>query len=143
MVSKRFDRDLYNLTDSLAKNKCVDLLVNLGYDVRENPLKTKVDLLVYKDDKHIFNVETEIKLVWRGKFQYDSVQFPERKSKFASLEKPTYFIMWNADQSEYLVVKDKDLLSSPVQIVRNKYVKYGEYFFQVPLNKVTFNKFQE
>lgn len=143
MTYKRFDRELYDKTDTLAKNHCVALLTNLGYTVRENPKKRDVDLLIYKGEQHIFNVETEIKLVWNGKFKYDTVQFPERKFKYATLNKPTYFIMWNADQSEYLVVKDKDLITSPVKEVRNKYVFQNELFFQVPLSKVKFNKFEE
>ena len=89
----------------------------------------------------MFNVETEVKRVWKNKdFEYDSVQFPERKAKFAKLEVPTLFVMFNEKLSAYLVVKDKDLLKSPCVEVPNRYCYKGEYFYQVPLKKVKFNE---
>lgn len=105
-----------------------------------------VDLIVLdknKLDKVLFYVECERKTVWKDKFAYADVNFPERKLKYCQLDKPTYFIMFNHDFSEYLVVKGDDLAASPLEIVPNKYITYGEKFFKVPLSKVTFNKFKE
>lgn len=138
-MRKRFDKELYEANDKLAKETLTGLLPN--FDVRENPKKRDVDLLVYdKDGNHVANIETEIKRVWKGPdFKYDNVQFPERKAKYAKLDKPTVFVMFNEDLSKFLVVKDKDLLSSPCVEVPNKYVYKGEQFFQVPIDKVTFN----
>lgn len=138
-MRKRFDRELYDANDKLAKEKLRVLLSN--FDIRENPKKRDVDILVYdKAGNHVANIETEIKRVWKGpKFEYANVQFPERKAKYAKLDKPTLFVMFNEDQSAFLVVKNTDLLSSPCVEVPNKYVYKGELFFQVPLDKVTFN----
>jgi hypothetical protein len=143
-MRKRFDPELYRINDKLAK-ECVKSIVDKRkYKIEENPKKRGVDLLVYHKGVHIFNIETEIKRVWKDKdFKYDSVQFPERKDKFCKLEVPTLFVMFNADQSAYLVVKDKDLMKSPRVEVPNRYCYKDEYFFQVPLKKVVFNNLNQ
>ena len=144
-MRKLFDRELYEKYDSLAKNavknlfKDVSSLTGHDFDIQENVKKRGVDLLAYAFGNHIFNIETEVKRVWKGEFEYDSVQFPERKQKFAELDKPTLFIMFSEDLSQYLVVNNTDLLNAPKAMVRNRYVSYGENFFQVPLDKVIFN----
>lgn len=139
-MRKRFDRKLYEENDRLAKEKVLSLLDKRKYKVKENPKKRGVDLLIYRRGEHVLNIETEIKRVWTDKeFQYDSVQIPERKQKYAELDIPTLFVMFNADQKSYLVIKDKDLLKSPKVEVPNRYVYKGEYFFQVPLRKVSFD----
>lgn len=140
MVRKRFDRDLYEKYDQLAKEKVFEAIDKRKFKLEENPKKRGVDLLVFNKGEHILNIETEIKRVWKGKeFKYDTVQIPERKNKFAILDIPTIYVMFNNDQSEYLVIKDKDLLKSPLVEVPNRYVFKEEYFYQVPLKKVVFN----
>jgi len=140
---KRFDKELYEKNDQLAKQKIIDLL-GKKYKVQENPKRTQVDLLVFKGKEHRLCIETEIKRVWKGKnFQYETVQIPSRKEKYATLDKPTLFVMFNEDQTSYLVIKSSDLLASPKVEVPNKYVYKGELFFQVPINKVSFNNLKE
>lgn len=141
-MRKYFDKELYDECDSPAKNAVKNIFKNLTghvFSIEENEKKRGVDLLAYTNGDHVFNIETEVKKVWTDEFSYDSVQFPERKQKFAELDKPTIFIMFNKDLTQYLVVNNSDLLNSPKTMVRNKYIRYGEYFFQVPLNKVVFN----
>lgn len=139
-MKKRFDPELYRINDKLAKENTIKIVDKRKFKVVENPNTRGVDLLVYKRGIYLLNIECEIKKIWVGKkFPYDNVQFPERKEKFALLDKPTIFVMFNADQSAYLVVRDKDLLSSPKKEIPNKYVYSGEMFFQVPLDKVVFN----
>jgi hypothetical protein len=142
-MRKKFDRQLYDQNDNIAKTKVTEILKD--YVVKENPRKRDVDLLIYdKDGNHLFNVEAERKLVWQGrKFPYDNVQIAGRKRKYAELDKPTYFIMFNETWDSYLVIKHTDLLASPLKVVSNKYVRFGEEFFQVPLDKITFNEFKE
>jgi hypothetical protein len=47
--------------------------------------------------------------------------------------------MFNHDLSRYLTATGDTLLSSKLEMIRNKYVKYGENFFKVPVDKVIFN----
>jgi len=145
-MRKRFDKDLYDKYDKLAKNRVVDIIDKRKYEVVENPKKRGVDLLIYerKTGNHVLNIETEVKRVWKTKdFKYDTVQFPERKSKFAKLNVPTLFVMFSENTKNYLVVKDKDLVNSPLKEVPNKYMFKGEYFYQVPLKKVKFDNIKK
>lgn len=138
---KHFDKNLYAAFDQKAKDKVQELLKAYP-DLKScgSPIKTDVDLMVYRDRDHIFNIETEVKAVWTSDdFPYDSVQFPYRKLKYCILTKPTLFVMFNAKMNKYLSVTSYDMMHSPVNMVRNKYVKFGEDFFQVPLDKVSFN----
>jgi len=140
-IRKRFDKELHNKTDTLAKNKG-KALFNNNFKVIENPNKHAVDLLVYnKKDEHKFNVEVEIKTNWKKgeDFKFPDVNFLKRKEKYCKLDKPTIFVIFNEDLSQYLAVKDKDVLNSPLKEVPNKFVYSGELFFKIPLTKVTFN----
>lgn len=139
-VRKRFDPALYAENDSIARNFVKNVLKGSEYQVMDNPKKRGVDLLVYKDSVHIANIECEIKRVWTTPdFPYESVQIPQRKEKYAILDKPTVFVMLNNDQSKYLSVKSSVLLSSPKKVVPNKYVYQGELFFQIQKDSVDFN----
>lgn len=144
-MRKRFDPALHADTDTPARDRVKEILKDSGFNVIDNPKKRGVDLLVYNDKgKHVANIECEIKLLWKGKdFPYENVQFPERKEKYAISEVPTVFLMHNADRTEYLTVTGDVLISSPKKEVPNKYVYKGEYFFQVPKDKVKFNQLLE
>lgn len=137
---KRFDPALYEENDRIAKEFVKNILKGSEYQAIENPKKRGVDLLIYKDSQHVANIECEIKRVWKTQdFPYESVQIPERKSKYTVLEKPTVFVMLNNDQSHYLAVPQQTLTASPVKEVPNKYVYKGEMFYQVPKESVHFN----
>jgi hypothetical protein len=142
---KRFDAALYAENDKRARDAVKALLPEL--DIRDNIRKRGVDMLVHDSNgKHVFNIETEIKKTWIDNFKFKDVNFPERKKKYAELDLPTFFIMFNNDLSQFLVVCGEDLLTSPLEIVPNRYISYGEKFFKVPLTKVHFNNilvFQE
>ena len=138
---KPFDNYLYDLWDSTGKKQIIEILKrNTKLKVIDPIRKTDIDLLVYVEEDYKFNIEVEIKIGWGTKeFPYNTVQFPARKEKFCYTEKPTLFVMFNKYQSSYLCVTYKDLLNSPLKMIPNKYVKQGEHFFQVPIEKVIFN----
>jgi hypothetical protein len=139
-MNKRFDKELYKQNDDLAREAVKKALVGTEHSVIDNSKKTGVDLFVYKNGVHVLNIECEIKRVWKTpEFKYLTVQIPCRKEKYAVLEVPTLFVMFNEDQSSYLVIRDLDLLASERKEVPNKYVFKGEMFFQVPVEKVVFN----
>jgi hypothetical protein len=137
---KRFNSALYEENDKVAKEFVRNLLKGTDYQVIENPKKLGVDLLLYKDSQHIANLECEIKRVWKTKeFPYESVQIPDRKTKYTVLDKPTVFVMMNDDQTAYLAISQQTLLKSPKKEVPNKYVYSGELFYQVPVQDVKWN----
>lgn len=141
-LRKRFDPALYAANDELAREKLFELVKGVkSIKAEGNPKKRDVDVIVRdpKTDEVLFYIELEIKRVWNGPFKYNNVQFPQRKEKYTKLDKPTLFVMFNHDQSEYLVVKSSDFLASPCVEVPNKYMFKGEYFYQIPIDKVRFN----
>lgn len=137
---KRFDPALYAENDKLARDFVKNLLAGSEYTITDNPKVRGVDLFLHKDGVHVANIECEIKRVWKTpEFPYDTIQLPERKTKYTELNKPTLFVMLNNDQSAYLAIPQQVLLASPKKEVPNKYVYKGEMFYQIPAANVIFN----
>ncbi len=134
MATKPFDPNLLRENDKKARD-WVKKLMPKGYSAVDNPDKYGVDLFVYKDGKHVFNVEPEIKKVWKAPdpFPWTTTQLPIRKSKFCYLEQPTLFIVFRDDGKQYHCVWGRLLVAAEIKMVPNKYVKTGELFFCVRL----------
>lgn len=128
MRRKRFDRDLYNKNDKLAKDA---MLKHLGKGWKENPKKTAPDLI--SDDGESY-VEVEIKRVWKGeKFQYPDVQLPQRKGKWKDLDIEFYIL--NNELTHAIKIKASSLKDKYLREVPNKYVYAGEYFYGIPMKE--------
>ena len=135
-VRKRFDRELFNETDGTARDSARTYWKSLGHTVEDHPDRYAVDLIV-DTGTETFYCEVEIKKVWTGAtFKYDTLQIPERKAKFAKLDKPAYFMIFNKERTHAFICSHTALLESPVVEVPNKYVYSGEMFFQVPISKL-------
>lgn len=131
-MRKRFDSNLYNTNDP-AKRKAIDYFKNQGADAIVNPDDYGVDLIV----NDTFYCEVEVKHNWRGdNFPFSTLQIPERKIKFAKLDKPVVFMVMNSEQTHALMTTGEDVLDSPLREVSNKFVKSGELFFQIPTSKL-------
>lgn len=140
-MRKRFDKELHATYDTAARKFAMKLFKSLDpFTITENPKKTGVDFLLHKDGEHVAYLEVEIKRVWEGvDFKYEDVQFPERKWKYCKLDKPTVFMMINGNCTHYLCLDGDTMINSPIEMVRNRYIGYGEQFFKVPLKKVAFD----
>jgi hypothetical protein len=137
---KKFDKKLFKENDKIAKQLTIKLIKSV-FDLNavENLDEYGVDLCIVMENEVVAYVESEIKMVWDTvNFPYKTVQFPERKAKFARLEKPTLFCMINGLKNRAITVWDMDLLASPLIEVPNRYNPTGELFYQVPLEKVKF-----
>lgn len=145
-TTKRFDKRLFEENDTQCRNRVKELFNGTKYVIEDNPKRYGVDLLVKEGDDVVFYIETERKMLasWNDeKFPYDDIQLPERKSKFCSLDKPVYFIMFNHDFGNFLTFSSETVLTSPQEQVYNKYNNNGkELFFKIPVDKVTFNSIQ-
>lgn len=137
---KKFSKALFERNDAKARKITKEFYAKRGIELRDNPDKYGVDLIRYEGENIVGYTECEIKNVWReDNFPYGSVQFPERKGKFAyTTDLPVEFFMLNAKCNRALIVDGKDLLRSPLREIRNVYVSQGEAFFQVPLKNVQF-----
>ena len=135
-AKKRFDRDLYEKYDQLARQATTTLLTDLGYIVEDHPNRYAQDLVVYINaDEIAYLAECEVKLVWQGDlFPYDTVQLPQRKSKF--FNELTRFFIWNKDLTQAMTFYSSTIANLDPVEVPNKYVHSGEYFYQIPLELV-------
>ena len=136
MRYKQFDPELHAQWDELGRNAVKKLFRGLGHDCRDNPDKYGVDLILYRDGKPIGYAEVEVKPNWDNtKWPFKTVNVPSRKKKLLDNELPTWFFCVN-NQGTYVMAVDSDtVLSSPLQENPNKYIKEGEYFYKVPVEK--------
>lgn len=143
-VRKHFDKALYAANDDRAKKAFREIFEKAFPDLElvDHEKKTHVDFAVKSEGVHLFNVEVEVKNVWpAGKeFPWPTIQYPARKEKYCLLDKPTVFVMFDENLEQFLTVTSWGMLASKKAMVRNKFVPYGEEFFQVEKDNVVFNE---
>jgi|TARA_Y100000004_G_scaffold51404_1_gene56860 hypothetical protein len=147
-VTKRFDRELYDKADKLAKKVITKHLVETGYDVTEEPVRGKVDLVAMHqstgDSKY---VEVEMKYAWKDTWNetWKDVRIPYRKKKLIDkyTDKDDYgrscldFYVLNYDATKAWVIS-ADIIEKYGSVVEvsNKYVRKGEQFYSIPVDKI-------
>ena len=136
-AKKQFDRSLYEQYDQKARQATMAYLKQTGMDVCEHPDRYAQDLIAFAPlDDCEYHVECEVKIVWKGQeFPYDSVQLPQRKQKF--FDGKTKFFIWNKDLDTAVTFWDTDIDDLVPVEVPNKYIAKGEYFYQIPMERVT------
>lgn len=142
---KRFDRELFEKFDKLARDAGKRYWKAKGYHVVDNTDRYGPDLIVTPvgGDEYSngdFYCEVEIKRPWKGKdFQYPQIQIPGRKAKFLNKDKynlPICFLVLNSDQTYGYLIEGETLASTPLVEVPNKYVWKGEKFFRIPAETI-------
>ncbi len=143
MIGRRkfFDKGLYAKYDQVAR-KYAKAAISDDFEVTDNPKKMGVDLIVSKNSVPTFNVECEIKKALDKPFEYGTLQLPERKGKFCTLDLPTLFMLFSSNGSKYFCTWDKFVMASPLAEVHNKYMACREYFYQIPMADVN-NNFED
>lgn len=131
MVRKKFDQDLYQENDQRGRNAVNGLLTRAGWDVEDRE-HMGADLLARKKGAMIHH-EVEVKVCWEGPWPrtWETVHIPERKGHLARTHANIWFWVLRSDCLEALAVHGSVILSSPVQVVRNRLVPDGELFFMV------------
>ena len=152
-VTKRFDRELYEKSDKLAKDVVGKHLTNRGFDVRYEPVLGKVDIYAMHqssgDKKY---AEVEIKYSWKDTWNenWKDVRIPYRKKKLIDhyTEKDPYgqscleFYVLNHDATQaWVIPADTITKYADVVEVSNKYVRKGEQFYSIPVDKIYTIKF--
>jgi len=135
---KPFEQKLLEANDPSAREAIKDYIGRSGLYVRDNPDIYGPDLIVYKGFKPLSFVEVEVKLVWKPEqyaFPWDTIQLPERKLKFLNLGLPIEFFILRADLERAVFFPDTVVAKSPVEEVRNKYVKVGELFCKIDIRE--------
>ena len=84
----------------------------------------------------IKTVEVEVRRNWNSdsKFPFNTLNIPYRKKKFFIANNCEY-ISINSLFTRCLLTKEKDILESPIEENKNKYVKAGEKFYKVDIAK--------
>jgi len=137
-MRKKFSKALYQQNDALATGVIAGYLSQWGLVAEHNTDKYGVDLLVRKpDDKDYFlAVECEIKRVWHGPdFPYDTIQLPERKGKYRNTPHQLEYWILNSDCSSVIIIPEFLLDQYEPVVVPNKYVRWGEKFYQIPMTE--------
>jgi hypothetical protein len=135
---KPFDKKMFDATDNPAREVIRDYIGRSGLFVRDNPDTYGPDLIVYKGFKPLSFVEVEVKLVWKPEqnvFPWDTIQLPERKLKFLNLGLPIEFFILRADLERAVLIHDHVVAKSPIEEVKNKYVKVGELFCKIDIRE--------
>jgi len=121
-------------------------------EVKERYKRIGPDKHLYLKDELVAYAELEVKRVWITKewnSEWSTIQFPERKGKFATDEywegkrikdalprKPVFLVMFNHDGSNGLIVDVKTVAESPCPCLWSR--RGAEHFYQVPVEKVLF-----
>lgn len=139
-VHKRFDQDLHDQYDK-EKYVAIEYFKKKNMTAVVNPVVHGVDLIVKDQNGKTFYCEVEVKENWIGeKFDFPDIHVLYRKKKYFQLDKPTVLMMFNYGITHALFLRDKDIMACIPQPKPNKFVKKGEYFFYVPLDKAIFVK---
>lgn len=136
---KPFDRTLFAENDALARSCVVRYYQALGVELTPNPKRYGIDLLLMMGDSIRRGIECEIKRVWSGPvLPYDTVQLPDRKTKYLSDDYSVEYWIINNEQTHALIIPGEAVrCATPVE-VRNKYVWKGEKFYQIPVTQCTY-----
>lgn len=136
---KKFDLQLYQQNDLLARSVTIQYLRTEGLVAEDNPDPYGVDLLVRLPDErtYIYAVEVEVKRVWNAgtAFPWPTIQVPTRKLKYTN--QPLWVEYWilRSDLQAAVVIPEGVLVNSPRREVPNKYISKGEYFYRVPITE--------
>ena len=135
-LNKSFDEKLHSKYDMLGKWWAYRLFKRYGLRLSENIDKYAVDMIAYKDGVQVGYVEVEVREAWVGNFKWDSLNIPARKQKLLTNNLPTRLVAFNKNGTLCFICHDVDILKSPLEEVRNKYIPEGEMFFKVSLDKI-------
>lgn len=130
---KPFSQELHDENDKIAKDAVMSYIRNSWNLECEEGSKYGVDIEVYKDCLICGYVEVERRHNWTHDFPYKTVHVPARKEKLFTFY-PTILFSVRLDCKKAMYAKAKDILSSPIIKIDNKYMA-AESFFDVPLEK--------
>lgn len=130
-MSKVFSEEHYNADDN-AKHQVIEWLVTRGFMAWVNPDQYEIDVQgVLKGECYEF--EVEVKHNWSGSmFPFDTIHFSNRKRKFATADKLTWFVMLNDERTHALLISGATFLAAPV-VIKNTIYSQGEQFVAIPV----------
>ena len=135
---KKFNKKLWVENDKRGKEFAISLLKNIYNNIKIiEGEKYGVDLKIFNGSNILIKtVEVEVRRNWNSdsKFPFNTLNIPYRKKKFFIANNCEY-ISINSLFTRCLLTKEKDILESPIEENKNKYVKAGEKFYKVDIAK--------
>lgn len=131
---KPFDKALFDRNDERGREAVKRWLLTKGC-VGHDFFKYDVDLIIKKGDKWMGFAEVEVRS-W-DLCVFNTIHVAKRKEKLLRNAMITYmFVCGNSLEFGYYCTA-KEVLSSPLVEVPNKYVRSNEHFYNVPLASFT------
>jgi len=138
--TKRFNRELYNRTDGLAKEAIQKYLIKNKHIILTVQEKYSCDIESLSEDGTLCFSEVEIKFSWAEEWPktWEDVRIPYRKQKLLDkIEKDLTFYVLRADCEEAWVIPDTIIKEHATVVeVPNRYVPKGEKFFSIPVSNI-------
>ena len=146
-VRKAFSNKLHEGHDSKARDAAKRYWKAQGYLAVDNPNNKGVDLLIIDPatEEVLGYCEVEVKNNWNARtFQYDTLQIPERKGKYLELygDKIRYMV-FSKDLTQAFLLDNVSFRGAALKEISNKYVRKGEYFYQVPIKNCDLVRMEE
>ena len=146
-VRKQFSKRLHDGHDNKARDTAKRYWEAQGYYAVDNPNTKGVDLLIIDKttEEVVGYCEVEVKNNWNAKtFQYDTLQIPERKGKYLELygDKIRYMV-FSKDLTQAFLLDNVSFRGAALKEISNKYVRKGEYFYQVPIKNCDLVRMEE
>lgn len=138
-VRKPFNKSLHAKNDPKSRRLVQAFFAERGVVLIDHPNKYDIDLIT-KDGK--VRVEVERRPIWKtGKFPFDTVHILERKEKFFR-EGNTHYCIVSGDYNWIGFIPAKLITSfmrrKYLKENPNKYVKEGEYAYDIPTDQFEF-----
>jgi len=144
-VRKKFDRNLYNKTNTKAIRAGVSYLKSQDHSILDKKETYGPDIISEKNGV-LHYTEVETKLVWSGDWPvtWEDVRIPERKSRLIALAKSKNaslnFFIFNKEYTKAWQIRGDVVASCPLKEIPNRYVSKGEFFFIIPINRAAMIK---
>jgi hypothetical protein len=130
-MGKVFSSDHYNADDN-AKHQIIKWLETRGFMAWVNQDQYGIDVQAVRKGLS-FEFEVEVKHNWRGTmFPFDTIHFSNRKRKFATADKLTWFVMLNDERTHALFVSADKFLSAVV-VEKDTIYSTKEQFVAIPV----------
>jgi|TARA_R110002012_G_scaffold248488_1_gene424751 hypothetical protein len=143
MGTKKFDRELYNVSDTLTKGVMGTWLEEEGYTSIDDKENYGVDISCEKN-KTKYYFETEVKYGWKDKWPdtWKEVRIPYRKKKIIDkwiregADGYLTFVIFRKDCKQAWFIDGHVVNVSEVRSINNRYVS-DEKFYHINIDDAT------
>jgi hypothetical protein len=134
-VKKPFDQKLFDDYDQQGCDTVKRFVRNVWNIEAHTFLKYQVDLIMKSGESWVGFIEVEVRNWGGGLCPFDTIHIAQRKAKLLKNGMPTVMFVVSSGGKYGYYCDAGEILDSPLVEIGNKYVKSGEYFYDVPIDK--------